>query len=149
MEKEIQSGKKSLAILAVAVIILVVFTVLSIRLSKGQPFTIDKAVICVELDSNRKPYKLRDVIRYGTRQVCLWFRYSNATEGSPLNVSWYYGENLVVSEHLKLISKDGSKAFYLLKEDGAPLPVGSYRVAVSSTAGQIDELKFAIEKKKK
>ncbi|MEA5034399.1 hypothetical protein [Cloacibacillus evryensis] len=113
----------------------------------GSSFRIDKAVVCVELDRDRLPHKVMNTIQYGTRQVCLWFQYSSAPEGNHLEVSWYYGKDIVLSEPLKLMTKDGVRAFYLLREEGTPLPVGKYRVTISSPTKRLSELEFEIIRK--
>lgn len=142
------SGRRPLIILAFAVVALVLLSVASLKTGLvGKTFRIDKSVVCVELDRSRRPHKIRETIQYGTRQVCLWFQYSDAPEGSHLEVSWYYGEDLVRSEPLKLMSKDGIRAFYLLREDGMPLPQGKYRVTISSPTKCLSELNFEIIKK--
>ena len=141
-------GKRPLILLGVAVIILVALIVVSLKSGLlGSTFRIDKAVVCVELDRNRLPHKVMNTIQYGTRQVCLWFQYSSASEGNHLEVSWYYGKDLVLSEPLKLMTKDGVRAFYLLREEGTPLPVGKYRVTISSPTKRLSELDFEIIRK--
>ena len=95
-------------------------------------FKVDEALICQELDGNREPLLVGSSIPYGPSQICLWLKYSSARQGSHLEVSWYYGEDLVLSEPLKLMTKDGVRAFYLLREEGTSLPVGTYRVTVSA-----------------
>ncbi|MCD7952629.1 MAG: hypothetical protein LUG14_06870 [Synergistaceae bacterium] len=142
------SGKRPLILLGVAVIMLVALIVVSLKSGLlGSTFRIDKAVVCVELDRNRLPHKVMNTIQYGTRQVCLWFQYSFASEGNHLEVSWYYGKDLVLSEPLKLMTKDGVRAFYLLREEGTPLPVGKYRVTISSPTKRLSELEFEIIRK--
>lgn len=151
MEQEYQSGsgKRPLILLGLVVIVLVALSVISLKTGMlGKSFRIDKAVVCIELDRNRLPHKIMDTIQYGTRQVCLWFQYSSAAAGNRLVVSWYYGTDLVLSESLKLITEDGTRAFYLLQEEGIPLPEGKYRVTISSPTKCLEELEFEITKGK-
>ena len=56
-------------------------------------------------------------------------------------------KDLVLSEPLKLMTKDGVRAFYLLREEGTPLPVGKYRVTISSPTKRLSELDFEIIRK--
>ncbi|MDO5114797.1 MAG: hypothetical protein Q4D58_01730 [Synergistaceae bacterium] len=140
-----ETGKRSLVILGAIVVILVILSVMSLNTGLlGSPFRIDKAVVCIELDKNRLPHKVMETITHGVRQVCLWFQYSSAAEGNHLVVSWYYGEDMVLSESLKLMTKEGVRAFYLLREDGSPLPPGNYRVTISSATRMLSELNFEI-----
>lgn len=142
------SGRRPLILLGLTVVVLVILSVVSLKTGLlGSSFRIDEAVVCVELDRNRLPHKVMNTIQYGTRQVCLWFQYSSAPVGNHLEVSWYYGKDLVLSEPLKLMTKDGVRAFYLLREEGTPLPVGKYRVTISSPTKRLSELEFEIIRK--
>ena len=143
------SGRRPLLLLGAAVVVLVILSVISLRTGLlGSSFSIDKAVVCIELDSNRLPHKVRQTIQYGVRQVCLWFQYSSAPEGNHLEISWYYEDEKVLSESLKLMTKDGMRAFYLLEEEGTPLPAGKYRVTISSATKVLSSLDFEIIRKK-
>ncbi|MEG1824710.1 MAG: hypothetical protein RR501_08025 [Cloacibacillus sp.] len=143
------SGSRSLILLGGAVIILAALVALSLKSGLFvNPFKIDKAVVCVELDRKRRPHKVMDTIPYGTRQVCLWFQYSSAPEGNRLEIAWYYGKDLVLSESLKLMAKNGERAFYLLREEGTALPIGKYRVTISSPTKKLSDLNFEIARKK-
>ncbi|WP_143330724.1 hypothetical protein [Cloacibacillus sp. An23] len=135
-------------LLGAAVVVLVILSVVSLRTGLlGSTFTIDKAVVCVELDKDRLPHKVRSSIQYGVRQVCLWFQYSSAPEGNHLEISWYYENEKVLSESLKLMAKDGVRAFYLLQEEGTPLPAGNYKVTISSSTKLLSSLDFEIVRK--
>ena len=142
-------GGKSLVILGAVVVVLVALIAVTLKTGLiGSSFRIDKAVVCVELDKNRLPRKVMETLPYGIRQVCLWFRYSSAPEGNHLEVAWYYDKQLVLSEPIKLMSKDGERAFYLMREEGTPLPTGKYRVVISSSTKKLSEIEFSIVKKK-
>lgn len=143
------SGSKPLIFLGALVVLLIVLSAWSLRGgSFGESFRIDKTVVCQELDDNRQPVKAQQDIPYGSRQICLWFKYSSASEGSHVQVSWLYGKDLVLTESLKLMTKDGTRAFYLLREDGTPLPVGSYTATVSTPARKWSEIKFNVVRRK-
>lgn len=143
------SGRRPLVFLGFSVVLLILLSAWSLRGGLlGAPFRIDKTVVCQELDDNRQPVNAGSSIPYGSRQICLWFSYSSASEGSHVAVSWYYGKVLVLSESLKLMSKDGARAFYLLREEGTPLPVGSYRVTVSTPARVWSDIKFNVVRRK-
>lgn len=143
------SGRKPLIFLGVLVLLLIALSAWSLRGGTfGASFQIDRAVVCQELDQNRQPVNEGSDIPYGSRQICLWFQYSSASEGSHVEIKWYYGKDLVLSESLKLMSKDGVRAFYLLREEGTPLPVGSYRVTVSTPARIWTEIKFNVVRRK-
>lgn len=143
------TGRRPLVFLGISVVLLILLSAWSLRGGLfGASFRIDKAVVCKELDDNRQPLRADEDIPYGSRQICLWFSYSSASEGSHVTVSWYYGKDLVLSESLKLMSKDGTRAFYLLRDEGTPLPVGSYRATVSTPARTWADIKFNVVRRK-
>lgn len=143
------SAKRPLVILGFSVIFLLLLVIWSLKVGPFSSFfKVEEAVICQELGDNREPLLIGNSIPYGTSQICLWLKYSSAREGSHLEVSWYYGKELVLSEPLKLMTKDGVRAFYLLREEGTPLPVGSYRVNVSTPAKVWSDIKFEIVRRK-
>ena len=144
-----EAGKRPLIILGSAVILLLLLSAWSLKADLfTDGFHIDKSVICLELDENRKPLHISSKIQYGSRQICLWFQYSKAKEGNHLDITWYYGKDKVLTEQLKLMTADGVKAFYLLREEGTPLPVGSYKVVISTPVKTLSEIKFDIVRRK-
>jgi len=143
------SGSKPLIFLGALVVLLILLSAWSLRGGTFvKSFRIENAVVCQELDENRQPLNVRQNVPYGSRQICLWFKYSSASEGSRVQVSWRYGKDLVLTESLKLMTKDGVRAFYLLREDGTPLPVGAYTVTVSTPAKKWSEIKFNVVRRK-
>ncbi|MEG2020022.1 MAG: hypothetical protein RRZ70_06060 [Synergistaceae bacterium] len=108
--------------------------------------SIDKSLICIELDENRKPLKITENIPRGTRQVCLWFKYN--TSRTPLNIkiTWSLDNEVLLSEMQKLVTPEGVKAFYLLREDGMPLEDGRYSVTIKDGSKIISSIPFKIIK---
>jgi hypothetical protein len=144
-----KSGRRPLILLGFTVVLLLLLVTWSLKVGPfGNSFRVEEALICKELDGNRKPLHVSNSISYGSRQICLWLRYSSAREGSHLEVSWYYGKDLVLSEPLKLMTKNGDRAFYLLREEGTPLPIGSYRVTVSTPSKVWADIKFEVVRRK-
>lgn len=142
-------AKRPLILLGFSVILLLLLVAWSLKIGPFSSFfKVEEALICQELGGNREPLLVGNSIPYGPSQICLWLKYSSAREGSHLEVSWYYGNELVLSEPLKLIAKDGVRAFYLLREEGTPLPVGGYRVTVSTPAKVWSDIKFEITRRK-
>lgn len=144
-----KSAKRPLVLLGLSVLLLLLLVTWSLKIGPFSSFfKVEEAVICQELGDNREPLLIGNSIPYGPSQICLWLKYSFAREGSHLEVSWYYGNELVLSEPLKLMTKDGVRAFYLLREEGTPLPVGSYKVTVSTPAKLWTDIKFEIVRRK-
>ena len=134
-------------LVAISILFLIILCPLSIKCDFfGNTLKIDKAFICQELGDNREPLSVSSSIKYGERQICLWFRYSSIQEENYIRISWYLNNELVFAEQYKLIDKEGIKAFYLLKEDGLPLPEGFYKVSISSPTRTLSEIPFIINK---
>lgn len=144
-----KSAKRPLVLLGLSVILLLLLVTWSLKVGPFSSFfKVEEAFICQELGEDRAPLLIGNIIPYGPSQICLWLKYSSAREGSHLEVSWYYGNELVLSEPLKLMTKDGVRAFYLLREEGTPLPIGSYRVNVSTPAKVWSDINFEIVRRK-
>lgn len=114
----------------------------------GEAFCIKKVVICPKLDRTRSPLDAGGTIYHGLKSVALWLEYVSARDGTPVDVSWYYEDEPVLLETFKLVAGDGARCFYLLKDNGAPLPVGKYRVTVSTPAKLWSDKEFEIVKRK-
>lgn len=143
------SGKRPLLILGVSVAVMLLFIAAGFAVwSAGYSFDINKALVCRELDDNRKPLHITETFPYGTRQICLWLDYSSARSGSRLDISWYHEGAPILSESVKLVSRDGVRAFYLLKEQGAELPSGDYRVTISTPSKVWSDINFKVSNKK-
>ena len=144
-----KSAKRPIMFLGFSVILLLLLVTWSLKVGPFSSFfKVEEAVICQELGDNREPLLIGNSIPYGPSQICLWLKYSSAREGSHLEVSWYYGNELVLSEPMKLMSKDGIRVFYLLREEGTSLPVGLYRVTVSTPAKVWSDINFEIVRRK-
>jgi len=128
-----KSGKQFLFIS----LILCVPVVVSLVWLYGQhnftgPLVIHSFVLCEELDENSLPIKITERFDWGTRQVCVRFVYSAPRTGSQVRIKWFYEDRVIFQEEMTISDKKGVKAFYLLREDGTPLPMGAYCVVVES-----------------
>lgn len=140
------SEKSSLFFLGAIVVLLIFLAILSFKAGPFRSsFSVDEVLISQELDGSRKPIRIGNRIPSGVRQVCLWLKYSSAREGSYLEVSWFYQDEMVLSERVGLTAKDGVRAFYLLRDSGDALPTGDYKVTVSTAAKKWSETDFRIE----
>lgn len=116
-----------------AVIVLLVFlTSWSFRAGSiiAGSFQVDDLLICEELSGDMRPLPDRGDLKEGVKQVCLWFSYSGARKGDMLELSWQYGGETIQKELFRLDNPGGVRAFYLLREDGSPLPTGDYAAAL-------------------
>ena len=101
-----------------------------------QPPQVGNVVLCEALDEINHPVNIGSEFQWGTRNVCLLLGYKTFQKDTPLHVRWKYQGVILAEEQVVLSDEKGSCAFYLMKEDGAPLPIGDYSVEVESM-GQI------------
>jgi hypothetical protein len=128
-----KTGKQFLFISLILCVPVIVFLVwLNGQHNFTGPLKIHNAVLCEELNENNLPSTPAERFEWGTRQVCLRFVYSAPRTGSQVRIQWVYESRVIFQEQLTISDKKGVKAFYLLREDGTPLPMGEYCVVVES-----------------
>ena len=149
MEIHCKSKDKPFIILGCIIVVLLFLVAWSSKPEIfGEQLDINNACVCLELDDNRQPLHISNNIPYGSRQICLWFNYKSSRDGTHVDVTWYYGKDVVLDESMKLMDKEGTKAFYLRREEGTALPAGKYKVVLSTNNKIITEIPFAILKRK-
>jgi hypothetical protein len=94
-------------------------------------FRLDSVRICEELDDNLEPVSADKNMPAESQQVCLWFQYSKARNGDSVEISWYLNEHILQRETVRLSQPKGTRAFYLLREDGSALESGFYTVFIA------------------
>jgi len=112
--------------------------------SLAGPVRIDSAVICRELDDSNFPVGEGSVFQWGGRQVCLLFHYEAPRPGGFMDVIWRFRDRVIFRESLRIGETSGSRAFFLLREDGSPLPVGEYDVAIESDGKEQFRIPFSV-----
>jgi len=112
--------------------------------SLAGPVRIDSAVICRELDDFNLPVGEDSVFQWGGRQVCLLFHYEAPRPGGFMDVIWRFRDRVIFRESLRIGETSGSRAFFLLREDGSPLPVGKYDVAIESDGKEQFRIPFSV-----
>lgn len=143
-----KAKKNALAVLGAFVLLMVFLVTWSARQTLFEsPFVLEEVLLCEELNEAREPVHPGTLFAYGTRQVCLWFRYGAARGGDNLKVKWYYQNRLIHVESMQLFVPKGIKAFYLIKEDGSPLPKGLYKVTIELNGRLRSRLEFRIASK--
>ena len=80
----------------------------------------------------------------GTKQVCLRFDYSRLESDLPIEIFWDWGEKRVQIGHHVLSVPSGTRIYALKKEDGSPLPAGSYAVTIQCGADVKPRFHFEI-----
>ncbi|MDR1875282.1 MAG: hypothetical protein LBQ90_09775 [Synergistaceae bacterium] len=105
---------------------------------------IHNVVISTELDDKLRLTGAVSRFLYGARQVCLRFDYSRAPRGGTIRIFWFFGEKLVQADTYELLTPSGSKIYCLVRENGQPLPRGSYSIGILSNAERLPDFRFEI-----
>jgi hypothetical protein len=126
---------------------LMVFLSLSFRTDNviAASFRLDAVQICEELDDGLRPVNPRPNLPGGAKQACLWFEYSRAREGDSLEILWSYDGKAIQADSYRLQEPEGTRAFYLLRDDGTSLPGGAYSVAISCNRRERWLERFSVE----
>ena len=136
----------SLILLGIFVIVLVAFLAWSMKTDNiiAGAFRIDDIQICEELDENMRPIPLVAGFVDEAKQACLWFEYSRAREGDMLEIVWLLDGTAIQRDSFRLSESRNTKAFYLMKEDGAPLSPGKYSVMIFCNSREKAALDFTV-----
>ena len=143
------SKKKKLFVLLViffaTVLLLLSFWVIRQNSNKpSESLLIHDVVISTEVNDTTRLTGAVSRFPYGSRQICMRFNYSKATEGAETRILWFLGDKLVQSDSYDLCAPSGSKIYCLTLENGYPLPKGSYLVGILHNAERISDFRFEI-----
>jgi len=115
------------------------------RFSVG-PVSVTGAVVCRELDDSGSPVGEGPLFKWGGRQVCLLFKYETPRPGGSLSVTWRFQSQEIFRETIRVNDTGGVRAFFLLREDGSPLPVGDYEVFIESEGRESYGVPFSVRR---
>ena len=128
-------------------IVLLLLSFWVIRQNSNKPsesLLIHDVVISTEVDDTNRLTGVVSRFPYGSRQICMRFNYSKASEGSEIRILWFIGDKLVQSDTYALSASAGSKIYCLVLENGQPLPKGSYSVGILNNEERISDFRFEI-----
>jgi hypothetical protein len=130
--KRNKNEAKPLILLGLFVLILSFFLSWSARKDNvaAGSFRLDELVLCEDLDDGMNPLEKKESFTGDTKQVCLWFEFAKARDGDQLEVQWRFEGKDIQRESFRLTHSRGTRAFYLLREDGSALPSGVYAVSI-------------------
>lgn len=106
---------------------------------------ISNVVICEDLNHDLTPIRrISDSFNfpYGITQVCVAFSYCGRGYFET-HVEWFYEGKLIHSEEVNLDGK-GTRIFYLLRDDGAPLRRGLYEFSIVCMGERLSNIAFSI-----
>ena len=128
-----------LVVFFAAVLLLLSFWVIRQNSNKpSESLLIHDVVISTEVDDANRLTGAVSRFPYGSRQICMRFNYSKASEGTEVRILWFLGDKLVQSDSYVLSASSGSKIYCLTLENGQPLPKGSYSVSIMNKAESTD-----------
>ena len=93
---------------------------------------IPRAYVCREIEHDKVPFPVTSKLYPDQRQICIWFEYEDANKDDKIKIVCYRDQQEIIRQQVVPAGKNGIRAFYLVKNDGAPLPVGKYRVTLST-----------------
>ena len=137
----------SLVIFFATILLLLSFWVIRQNSNKpGESLLIHDVVISTEVDDTTRLTGAVSRFPYGSRsrQICMRFNYSRAAEGAEVRIVWFKGDSLIQSDTYYLGAPSGIKIYCLAREDGQPLPRGSYSVGILSNTERISDFRFEI-----
>jgi len=128
-----------------AVLLLLAFWVIRHNSSKpSESLLIHDVVISTEVDDTTRLTGAVSRFPYGSQQVCMRFNYSRAAEGAEVRILWFMGDELIQSDTYDLGTSSGTRIYCLAREDGQPLPRGSYSVGIFSNSERISGFRFEV-----
>ena len=107
-------------------------------------FSIQKSVICTDVDKTLLPCGVGEVFDFGVRQLCLWLQHDGGRCGDRIRFFWYFRDQLVHQESCVLSGEENYNLFYLMRVDGSALPVGGYQVKIKINNRFVNRTSFRI-----
>jgi len=138
--------RRPLVIIFVVALILVPSFVAAVRSKMiHKAVEISNVVICEDLNHDLTPIgRISDSFNfpYGITQVCIAFSYRGSGYFET-HVEWFHEGKLIHSEEVNLDRK-GTRIFYLLRDDGAPLKKGLYEFSIVCMGERLSNISFSI-----
>ena len=110
----------------------------------SESLMIHNVILSVDVDDTLRLTGAVSRFPYGSRQICLRFDYSKAASDSEIRVLWFLEEKLVEADTYALPEPAGSRVYCLVRENGQPLPKGSYSIAIINNTERLSDLGFEI-----
>jgi hypothetical protein len=80
----------------------------------------------------------------GTERVVVWYRWAGAELGRRIDNRWSYQGSVVLEQGEVLEHDTGTAAWFLVSEDGGPLPDGDYRVELVEDGRAVTTIPFSV-----
>ena len=134
-----------LVIFFATVLLLLSFWVIRQNSNKpSESLLIHDVVISTEVYDTKRLTGAVSRFPYGSRQICMRFNYSKATEGTEIRIVWFMGDKLIQSDSYALPAPAGTKIYCLALETGHLLPRGSYSVGILDKSERVSDFRFEI-----
>ena len=108
---------------------------------------ITDAKMTTGLDEQLMPIQVTSVFPRGTKLVCCWFSWDNATPKMIVKASWNYtiDDILILLYDFKIPRRTGSGGISLTMPEGKVLPVGAYRLDFIANGKILKSLTFKVK----
>jgi hypothetical protein len=80
----------------------------------------------------------------GTERVVVWYRWQGAELGKRIDNRWSYQGSVVLEQGEELEHTEGTAAWFLVSEDGGPLPDGDYQVELVEDGRAVTTIPFSV-----
>lgn len=80
----------------------------------------------------------------GTARVVVWYRWQGAELGKRIDNRWSYQGSVVLEQGEELPATEGTAAWFLVSEDGGPLPDGDYQVELVEDGRVVTTIPFSV-----
>ena len=79
-----------------------------------------------------------------TERVVVWYRWQGAEIGKRIDNRWSYQGSVVLEQGEALQHAEGTAAWFLMSEDGGPLPEGDYQVELVEDGRAVTTIPFSV-----
>ncbi len=127
--------RQKVSVFLIAVVLILLVSVLwSLNKVGGYvgSLNIPRAFVCREIDPSSIPVPVSGRLSSRQSQVCIWFEYNHAGKDDKIKIICYKDKEEIIRQQIALAAGQGIRAFYLVKDDGRPLPAGKYSVVISN-----------------
>lgn len=80
----------------------------------------------------------------GTERVVVWYRWQGAEINKRIDNRWSYQGSVVLEQGEELQHAEGTAAWFLVSEEGGPLPEGDYQVELVEDGQAVTTIPFTI-----
>lgn len=119
-----------------------------VALKEYAPKSPDADIEAVSLSASDKdtfdPARVGTEFPDSTKQVAVWYRWSNADSGKKVGIRWSKEQEVVLEQEDTLAEASGASAFVLKMATGSRLPAGAYEVELQENGSAVTKIPFQV-----